>query len=209
LQRRLRGIRPGGRQVYQSRQIELQHRLATDTLITRAAEYRASAIVDPHQAILIAQEAREAGVEVHEFPFTAASVGRLALSLHQAIRNHRIALPDENLLLAELGTVRLRKNSLGIYRLDHDAGQHDDQAIALALGTHYLLDADPEPEFTILSGSEAAQPGQENAFGIEVLQSYGAYAVRPAADDPWAETEGCDDEDAAQRKIVRTVRTVG
>ena len=31
----------------------------------------------------------------------------------------------------------LRKNTLGIYRLDHDNGQHDDQAItlALALGT--------------------------------------------------------------------------
>jgi hypothetical protein len=30
-------------------------------------------------------------VIVTEFAFTATSVGRLALSLHQAIKNHRIA----------------------------------------------------------------------------------------------------------------------
>ena len=29
-----------------------------------------------------------------------------------------------------------------MYRLDHDSGQHDDQAIALALGTYWLIDAD-------------------------------------------------------------------
>jgi len=98
-------------------------------------------VVDPHQAVLIAQESRARGVVVHEFAFTATSVGRLALSLHQAIRNHRIALPDDEALLDELAGVRLRKNTLGVYRLDHDAGQHDDQAIALALGTHHLLDA--------------------------------------------------------------------
>ncbi|HEY2270563.1 MAG TPA: hypothetical protein VGI96_48660 [Streptosporangiaceae bacterium] len=26
----------------------------------------------------------------------------------------------------ELGSVRLRKNTLGVYRLDNDSGQHDD-----------------------------------------------------------------------------------
>lgn len=26
-----------------------------------------------------------------------------------------------------------------MYRLDHDSGQHDDQAVAVALGTHWLL----------------------------------------------------------------------
>jgi hypothetical protein len=78
---------------------------------------------------------------LHEFAFTAASVGRLVLSLHQAIRGHRIALPDD-----ELVSVRLRKNTLGVYRLDHDSGQHDDQAVALALGTHYLIGSDTGAE---------------------------------------------------------------
>ena len=59
-------------------------------------------MLDPHQAVLIAQEARARGVMVHEFAFTATSVGRLALSLHQAIKNHRMALPDDEVLLDEL-----------------------------------------------------------------------------------------------------------
>ena len=97
-----------------------------------------------------------ATVMMHEFAFTATSVGRLALSLHQAIKNHRIALPDDEVLLDELISVRLRKNTLGVYRLDHDSGQHDDQAIALALGAHYLLDADGSAESWIRWAREKA-----------------------------------------------------
>jgi len=118
-----------------------------DTLLTLTMEYYgAEVVLDPHQAVLIAQESRARGVRVHEFQFTATSVGRLALSLHQAIRNHRVALPDDETLIDELASVRLRKNTLGVYRLDHDSGQHDDQAVALALGTHYLLDGDSGAE---------------------------------------------------------------
>jgi len=175
-----------------------------DTLIARAAEYRAAAVVDPHQAVLISQEARAAGVVVHEFAFTAASVGRLALSLHQAIRNHRMALPDDEDLLDELVAVRLRKNSLGIYRLDHDSGQHDDQAIALALGAHHLLDADPPPEFPVLS-DRPGEPG-ENIFGVEVLQPLGNFAYRPAPYDAWLDASGGSDEDDTVGRIVRIAR---
>ena len=53
-------------------------------------------------------------------------------------------------------SVRLRKNTLGIYRLDHDSGQHDDQAVALALGTHYLLDADGGAEAWVRWAREKA-----------------------------------------------------
>ena len=85
-----------------------------------------------------------------------ACSARAALSLHQAIKNHRIALPDDEVLLDELISVRLRKNTLGIYPLDHDSGQHDDQAIALALGAHYLLDADGSAESWIRWAREKA-----------------------------------------------------
>jgi hypothetical protein len=141
---------PAGRSVVLDRIVRWQgHRGAPvdlgevrDTLVGLAREFRATVVVDPYQAVLVSQEARAAGVRVTEFAFTAQSVGRLALALHQAIRNHRIALPDDEVLLDELVSVRLRKNSLGIYRLDHDSGAHDDQAIVLALGAHHLLDAD-------------------------------------------------------------------
>lgn len=75
-----------------------------------------------------------------EFNFTGSSVGKLALALHQAIRQHRINLPDDPDLLDELATVRLEKNTLGVYRLQHDSNSHDDQAVALALGCHHLME---------------------------------------------------------------------
>ena len=70
------------------------------------------------------------------------------------------------------------------------------------------LDGDPAPEFTIFGPGGAAQAGEENVFGIEVLRSYGSYAIRPAADDPWLSGPGAwEDEGDAARRIVRTVRT--
>lgn len=108
---------------------------------------RARVIADPHQAVMIAQQLRGRGVRVDEFVFSASSVGKLALALHQTIRQHRIDLPNDDDLLDELGSVRLRKNAEGVYRLDHDAAGHDDQAVALALGCHHLLDTANGPRF--------------------------------------------------------------
>src|SRR4029077_20786716 len=105
---------------------------------------------------------------VHESAFTAASVGRLALSLHQAIRGHRIALPDDEILIDELASVRLRKNTLGVYRLDHDSGQHDDPAGGVALGTYWLLEDGSSAaawirwarEKAIAAGAIVGEPGE-------------------------------------------------
>lgn len=181
-------------------------------LIATSAEFnRAPVVADPWQFKPIGRDATEAGVEVHEFNFNATSVGRIAMSLHTVIRQHRLRLPRDEELFDELASVRLRKNSLGVYRLDHDASSHDDQAVSLALSVHFLLDGTPEPEFTILGDAGAAQPGEENVFGLEVLQSYGEFAIRPAADDPWLNRDGAWDQDPALRlaeRIVRTVRTI-
>ncbi len=183
-----------------------------DTLISRAREYRASAVVDPHQAVLIAQEARAAGVIVTEFAFTAASVGRIALSLHQAIRGHRIALPDDEMLLDELVSVRLRKNTLGIYRLDHDAGLHDDQAIALALGAHHLLDADASAESWIRwARQKAIDAGAviiDGKAAVPMPEPRAAVTARQSGPEPAQEPEltGVVLDAAAVRKLARDQR---
>jgi len=177
-----------------------------DTLIRRCREYRAAAIVDPHEAVLIAQEARAAGVRVVEFAFTAASVGRLALSLHQAIRGHRIALPDDETLLDELVSVRLRKNTLGVYRLDHDSGQHDDQAIALALGTHHLLDADGGAEQWIRWARAKAELAEAERTGdVRALEAPRRPTPRTAAAStaPEPVIEGLVLDPVAARKAAR------
>ena len=96
-------------------------------------------VIDPWQAVGMAQRLRGRGVAVQEFNFTSASVGRLASALHQLLRNRALALPNDEALLDELANVRLRETTPGVYRLDHDPDQHDDRAIALGLAANQLL----------------------------------------------------------------------
>ncbi len=104
--------------------------------------YGAPVVVDPYQAAQLTQRLRSRGWVVVEHAFTQQSVGRLARRLFQVISDHALELPDDEDLLDELRNVRLREKSPGVYRLDHDAGRHDDRAIALALGCWGLLDSD-------------------------------------------------------------------
>jgi phage terminase large subunit-like protein len=96
--------------------------------------------LDPWQAVGLAQRLRDRGIKVEEWAFTAQSVGRLGQTLHLLLRDHRLALPDDENLLDELMTVRLRESAPGVYRLDHDAGQHDDRAISLGLAALALTE---------------------------------------------------------------------
>lgn len=96
--------------------------------------------LDPWQGVGLAQRLRDRGVSVEEWSFTAQSVGRLGQNLHLLLRDHRLALPDDQALLDELMTVRLRESAPGVYRLDHDSGQHDDRAVSLGLAALALTE---------------------------------------------------------------------
>jgi hypothetical protein len=104
-----------------------------------ARAYHARVILDPWQAVGLAQRLRRRGVRVVEFSFTPASAGRLASTLHVLLRSRAFALPPDEALLDELANVRLRETAPGVIRLDHGHGQHDDRAVALALAAHHLL----------------------------------------------------------------------
>ncbi|MDB5963492.1 MAG: Phage terminase large subunit-like protein [Massilia sp.] len=105
-----------------------------------ATTYGAPIRLDPWQAVGLAQRLRARGVAVTEWTFSPVSVGRLAMTLHLLLREHRLALPDDSGLLDELAAVRLRETRPGVYRLDHDAGEHDDRAVALGLAALALTD---------------------------------------------------------------------
>jgi len=96
--------------------------------------------LDPWQAMGLAQRLRDRGVSVEEWSFNAQSVGRLGQTLHLLLRDHRLALPDDEDLLNELMTVRLRESAPGVYRLDHDSGEHDDRAVSLGLAALALIE---------------------------------------------------------------------
>jgi len=101
---------------------------------------RAPIRLDPWQAVGLAQRLRDKGVTVEEWTFSATSVGRLGSVLHLLLRDHRIDLPNDRDLLDELATVRLRESAPGVFRLDHDAGNHDDRAVSLGLAALALTE---------------------------------------------------------------------
>lgn len=110
-------------------------------------------VADPYQAVGMAQRLRGVGVEVSEFAFGSASVGRLASTLHRLLRDGALALPDDEELLDELAHVRLIERTPGVVRMDHASGRHDDRAIALALAAMRLLERPPSREM-LVSGYE-------------------------------------------------------
>ena len=115
-------------------------RLVEEWIIEAARRYKAEVIADPWQATGLLQRLKVAGVKASEYVFSAQSVGRLAVTLHTCIRDHRLALPNDEELIDELANVRLKESSPNVYRLDHDPDRHDDRAVALALCALHLLE---------------------------------------------------------------------
>lgn len=123
---------------------------------TAARQYRHSHVVmDPWQGLLLARNLRSSGVTVTEFTFSQQSVGHIALTMFNLLRDRRIALPDDEALLDELAHVRLRQTSPGVFRMDHSADQHDDRAIAVALAAHALVDRGPSGPATMSARAAA------------------------------------------------------
>jgi phage terminase large subunit-like protein len=101
---------------------------------------RATLRFDPSQGLQMMQGLKRAGLRVQEFSFGPTSVGKLATTLLNLIRERTLALPEDPELLDELRNVRLRESSPGVFRLDHDRNRHDDRAVALALAASYLVE---------------------------------------------------------------------
>ena len=110
-----------------------------EAIFQAARSFGAPITMDVWQAVGMAERLRARGLFVEEFVFSQQSVGRLALTLHNLIKNHALAIPDDQELIDELANVRLRESAPGVYRMDHDPDKHDDRAIALALAAQWLL----------------------------------------------------------------------
>ena len=123
-----------------SRAVPVDLEEVASTVYGLCGEYRAPLLYDPAQGVYLAQRLRERGVRAEQFTFTAASVGLIATALFTCLRSHNLALPDDGGLLDELAHVRLRSNSAGVTRVDHDSGRHDDRAVALGMACWWLLE---------------------------------------------------------------------
>lgn len=101
--------------------------------------FKAPVVFDPWQAAHLSQNLSRAKVKVIEFSFGQASAGKLALTLHTLLRDHRLAIYEDEDLIDELMNVRLEERAPGVYRIDHDSGSHDDRVISLALAAQWLV----------------------------------------------------------------------
>ncbi len=75
-----------------------------ETWLTQASAtyHSVTVILDPWQAIGLAQRLKRRRIRVEEYTFSAPSVGRLATTVHLLLREHRLALPQDAQLLDEL-----------------------------------------------------------------------------------------------------------
>jgi len=136
-------------------------------IATTTRVYGARLVVDPWQAKGMIQRLRSRGVQVREFLFSQQSAGRLAMTLHTTIRDHRLAIPDDADLIDELVNVRLRETAPNVYRLDHDSDAHDDRAVCLGMALVELTAAPPmaRPFFYDEDEWNATKVAQAQTFG--------------------------------------------
>lgn len=120
--------------------VEVDLRLVRDALTDLSHRYnRAPVVYDPSQAVKLAQDLSSDGVVCSRFDFTVAAINRAARGLYGAIRDRLVAIPDDREFVDELAGVLFVERSPGQYRIDHRAGRHDDQAVALMLGVDHWI----------------------------------------------------------------------
>jgi hypothetical protein len=169
--------------------------------LTATRYSRAKILADPWQAAGMIQRLQAQGVRCEQFPFTTTSTGYISQALHLALKNHLIHLPNDEELLSELGRVRLRETGIGEPRLDHDLGDHDDQAVALAIivadlignvqtsaGKRWLEGLVPpcpnvECQAPNVQGSVKCRVGGTT---IEPTEEPAPYGPEPVAAKPWS-----------------------
>jgi len=76
--------------------------------------------------------ARE-GVHVQEYVFSAAGAARLARSLHVALRDRAVSLPDDEEVRSEAQTVRMVETGPSTVKLSNPPGTHDDVLTAIGM----------------------------------------------------------------------------
>lgn len=109
---------------------------------------RARIVFDPRFAKQIEQRLSARKVRLIEYTFSQQSVGRLAVNLHQLLRNHKLALYEDPGLIDELLNVTLEERGPGNYRIDHHSSRHDDRVISLALAAEHLISKTAKPKFS-------------------------------------------------------------
>jgi phage terminase large subunit-like protein len=102
-------------------------------ILDLAQSFPLSGIVfDPWQSIRTKQRLEEKGLRIEEFIFSGTNLTKLTQNLFSLFRDRRIKIFEHRELVKELLSVQIVEKSYG-YRIDHQAGAHDDCVVALGM----------------------------------------------------------------------------
>lgn len=104
----------------------------------------AEVILDPWQAVGLAQRLREAGLKVTEANFTPAYRDKIFLNLLRLVREGKLKCFPHERLKDELLQLSFTEKG-GNLRVDHRPGGHDDHAVALAMAALAVVEAEAKP----------------------------------------------------------------
>jgi hypothetical protein len=129
---------------YPAKGSKVDLREVEDGVHALATTFSAPVIVDPYQAILMAQRLQGRGVSVREYAFTTDNRRRLFTVLLDLIRRGRFRARPHEELRRELLSLDVQETATG-WRVDHRPGRHDDHVVAVALAAQAVAD-DRGPE---------------------------------------------------------------
>jgi len=142
-----------------------------ETVRALARVFRAEVVLDPYQAVLLAQRLRGQSVRVTEFPFTGDSRRRLFGALFQLVKDRHLHCFPHADLRKELLTLEVTNTAAG-WRVDHKTGRHDDHAIAVALAARHAATENPGLSEKAMRGLQSLVSGGGGwgyGFGVPEL----------------------------------------
>jgi hypothetical protein len=158
------------------------------TVLRLCREYRARLRFDRMQAEQLSSNLSRQGVTVKEFTFSSSSTTRMARTLHAAIRDRAIEVPDDPELLDELMSTRMVETGAGVKLADR-RGHHDDLVQALGMCAVDLLESTPSGPSSVLVPRGSIQDAQRRppvtALGMQRRnEPAGLQAARAGARQP-------------------------
>jgi len=137
--------------------VRVDLRVVEEEVAEWAQARRVPVVLDPWQAVLMAQRLRAAGVEVVEYAFTAGSRQKLFGTLLELIRTGRLRAQPHEALRRELLGLEVQETGTG-WRVDHQVGRHDDHVMAVALAASVVATAPPAVRVRLWGGGLADDP---------------------------------------------------
>jgi phage terminase large subunit-like protein len=162
-------------------------------IVHAAQQYRAHVYADPYQAAAMVQRIKAQGVPIDVVNFTPQSNNRMAVALHTTIRDHRLAIPDDEELIDELVNMRLVETSPNQFKLDHDPDKHNDRGVALSLAVMTLATTPSgRPEIVFAAGPAEGFAPDGTLLGVPcgpggrfVMDPSDAYFLDRLGDGSW------------------------